>query len=227
MQEDERIGHTLSHAPIARSYSTHALIHSLTQMHPTITCSICLHTTCSHMQHTTLALPHMDSHVPMHILTLLHVYTLSHACICSWYRPTQTHSQIPMCLPKMLIYIHACRKRPQKNKPGSTDLATHMATSQRHMDRHKNTQFKTHIQRSTPSLESRQPPKPQSTQRHTKSHTHRARRTHRHRGTHRHSHNLLHSHPQVLPKDSRSWHSPWGGLSRHRQRRPSSPGPAA
>lgn len=51
----------------------------------------------------------------------------------------QTHSQTPMCLPKLLIYIHSGRKRPQKNKPGSTEPATPMATSQRHMDRHRNT----------------------------------------------------------------------------------------
>lgn len=41
------------------------------------------------IQHDTL--PHMNSYVPMHILTHSHVYTLSHACTRSWYRLTVRH----------------------------------------------------------------------------------------------------------------------------------------
>lgn len=129
-------------------------------------------------QHDTL--PHMGSHVPMHILTHSHVYTLSHACTCSWYRLTVRH---PCASPSCSYTSIQGEKGPRKTnldpqsrphlwpppKDTWTDTETHNS--------------RTHMQRSTPSLESRQPPKPQSTQRHTESHTDWARSTHRHKVT--------------------------------------------
>lgn len=126
MQEDNRIGHTLSHAtssPNTLIFNTCSHTFSHIDSHNYHMQYMLTHNMISHATHDTL--PHMRSHVPMH------------TCTRSWYR----FSQIPMCLPKMFRYIHSDRKRPQKNKPGSRAGHTYGHLPKTH-GQTQNTQFK-------------------------------------------------------------------------------------
>lgn len=177
--------HTLSHATcschnLTLNMCSHRFSHTQYGSHAHVQCMLTQHASSRDR------LPHMCSHVPMHIHS--HVYILSHAHKSRCTDP-QTHTHILRCLPKMRTHPGTDRKRhagplrnsqphpwpPRDDTHGQTQKDTH--NSRRHIYR----------KRPTPRLECGQFPKPRRTQRHTESPTHWAGRTHRQGDTRAHT----------------------------------------